>query len=679
MPSSHEQDREQFQRALDGLQNNAVLPLLPREYPGPIVIRRPIVLDGQGSTIWALGGPVIDCQANGIVLRNIRIEITGTEGTGHEDHCALKVQPGCSITLENVEVRGSVIGIPEEEGDWRYPDSLQIGSVPFGTEHDLILRMWVPVPCEISSKISGLEVQPHRLEPGTNEVTLHIERIAKDTLLSGALHISTPHLKRSLALNGYVSSSRAKKSKTKKLPQVIWQPPDWETLLTLPRPVYTAPLPLPPLPQHLPPPPPLTGNPSEVVSSLPIPAPSPPAQTGPVVSPVIAPPVAEVRPPSPIIQWPPPVSPVVPPPGPPAPPVTSPIVGPSSTPSSLPIPAPPKPSRKLVFVGVLAVLLIMMVAAGWWLFLRGPKKINYTGVEFVRALQATDEVEAVAFSPDGSLVAGGSKNGVIRVWESSTGELKREMPKSSDTSSLSEVTSLAFSPDGKMLAAGRADANVVIWDPQTGERTNTLRGHSARVNSVAFSTDGKTIASGADDTTVKLWDATSLGGQPKSLSMDSPVKAVAFSSDGSIVAGAGGAQDGRLRMWDVATASQKQPEITKSAVITSLSFSKDGKLAAGTADATVVVWNVQSRDQLNTLRGHKSQVNGVMFSPLGEAIVSGGADTSVLLWDTESIGGPSKRALTQNTGPVYAVAVSSDGKWIASAGADKTVKLWTNK
>jgi len=679
MATSHEQDREQFQRALDGLQNNASLPLLPREYPGPIVIRRPIVLDGQGSTIWALGGPVIDCQANGIVLRNIRIEITGTEGQGHEDHCALKVQPGCGITLENVEVRGSVIGIPHEEGDWRYPDSLQIGSVPFGTEHDLILRVWVPVPCEISSRISGLEVQPHRLEPGTNEVTLHIERIAKDTLLSGALHISTPHLKRSLSLNGYVSSARAKKSKTKKLPQVIWQPPDWETLLTRPKPVYTA-------PQHLPPPPPLPPNPSDAVSSVPIPAPKPPAEAGPTVSPVIAPPEVETRPPSPIIQWPPPpppvqppVPPVVPPPGPTPPTVTSPIVGPSSTPSSIPTPAPPKPGRKLVFIGVLGVLLIMMAVAGWWLFLRGPKRIEYATVEFVRSLQASDEVEAVAFSADGSLVAGGSKNGVIRVWDSSTGELNREMPKSSDTSSLSEVTSLAFSPDGKMLAAGRADNNVVIWNPETGERINTLRAHSGRVNSVAFSSDGKTVASGADDSTVKLWDATTPGGQPRSLIMDSPVKAVAFSSDGTIVAGGGGAQDGHLRMWDVANASQKPPEITKSAVITSLAFSKDGKLAAGAVDGTVVLWNVQSRNQLNTLRGHKSQVTGVVFSPLGESIISGGADTSVLLWDAEAIGGSSKRALTQNTGPVYAVAVSSDGKFIASAGADKTVKLWVNK
>ena len=85
MPSSHEQDREQFQRALDALQDNAALPLLPREYPGPIVIRRPIILDGQGSTIWSLSGPVIHCQANGVVLRNIRIEVTGTEGTGQED------------------------------------------------------------------------------------------------------------------------------------------------------------------------------------------------------------------------------------------------------------------------------------------------------------------------------------------------------------------------------------------------------------------------------------------------------------------------------------------------------------------------------------------------------------------------------------------------------------------
>src|ERR1700682_421577 len=198
-----EQERGIFQRDLDALPDDGTLTLLPREYPGPVVLNHPLVIDGQSSTVWALNGPVISCEADGIILRNLRIEITGGTGTGRvEDHCALKVSPGCGITLENVEVRGSVIGLWQEEGDWHIPNSLPIGSVPFSSELDLIVRMWVPVPCEISSKISGVLVQPQKLEPGANEITLHIERIAKDTLLNGTLTISTPNLKRSIAVNG---------------------------------------------------------------------------------------------------------------------------------------------------------------------------------------------------------------------------------------------------------------------------------------------------------------------------------------------------------------------------------------------------------------------------------------------------------------------------------------------
>ena len=109
------------------------------------------------------------------------------------------------------------------------------------------------------------------------------------------------------------------------------------------------------------------------------------------------------------------------------------------------------------------------------------------------------QVVSVAFGPDGGVLASGSKDGTLRLWDVKTGELKRTLKQ------IEIEISVAFSPDGATLASGNWARTVRLWDAETGELKRELTGHTGVVHSVAFSPDGKLLASGSKDMTVRLW------------------------------------------------------------------------------------------------------------------------------------------------------------------------------
>jgi WD40 repeat protein len=75
------------------------------------------------------------------------------------------------------------------------------------------------------------------------------------------------------------------------------------------------------------------------------------------------------------------------------------------------------------------------------------------------------------------------------------------------------VGSVAFSPDGRLLASGSGDNTIKLWDVASGSEVRTLTGHTKGVNSVAFSPDGRLLASGSGDGTIRLWDISDLVGR----------------------------------------------------------------------------------------------------------------------------------------------------------------------
>ena len=341
----------------------------------------------------------------------------------------------------------------------------------------------------------------------------------------------------------------------------------------------------------------------------------------------------------------------------------------------------------------------------------------------IAILPYKDSVRTVAFSSDNRMLAGGSDDGIIQVWDAGTGDRIYEFKEHTDSvqavhfsrnrtelvsASLdgsvllwslvgeggklhspiqhnASVYAAKFSPDGNTFATGSADKLIRLWDTNTAKHNFTFRGHKDSVSDIDFSPDGSTLISASPDGTILLWDTVGARTRIEISEHTGGIKALAYTEDNRIRA-CGTGLDGKLRLWDAGTSSELSILREHTGLTRAVTFSQDGKTIAsgGSEDGTIFLSNVlkvlENNDGINNeslqtvLTGNAHGITAIALSPAETTLASGGADGRIHLLDVATR--RELKILKGAQGTITALTFAVDGTRLFSGEENGTIRQW---
>jgi WD40 repeat protein len=275
-----------------------------------------------------------------------------------------------------------------------------------------------------------------------------------------------------------------------------------------------------------------------------------------------------------------------------------------------------------------------------------------------RIFTRAERAHAMAFLPDGKLaVAGGrpGQEGDVRIYNIDGGTPKEfggapSVDGVNDKSVMvkellqvdDSVLAMAINKQGTKLAAGGTDRIVRVFNIASGKLEHAVENHADWILGIAFTPDGKALVTGSRDKTAKVWDLANKESLLTFPDHQNIVNNVAMTPDGKFGLSAG--EDGSIRIWQATDMSKQIGKATKSmtghgkAVFRLASYAGDGKkpmIASCSADMTVRLWDPVAGTALKTLSGLTDWVYAVAISPDGRLVAGGAANGEVRVWKTD--------------------------------------------